>query len=505
MVRENTVKTDNFELKPAEHTDAADRIPAAAMPPHMRVVRPTRSVCPVCRKTLPAVLARFEERAGVYLQRECPDHGLFRTMVWQDHMSFENWIRRETLLSDAEKHCSGDCRACASHPQDTCCVILEVSRRCNLHCTYCFANGGAPGNYRGEAPAQPSFEELCASVDRIIQLAGSPLLQLSGGEPTLRDDLPELVQYARKAGCSYVQINTNGIRLAADEAYVGKLAEAGLDIAFLQFDGTDDGIYRALRGQALLETKLAAIANCGKHGIGVTLVPTIVPGINDHEIGNIVRKAVELFPAVRSVHFQPVTYMDRFPAPGTASSGSGQLIADAPDPASSGSGQLTADAPGAPPEKRYTLDALMHDLCIQTGIPETSLLPSRCDHAVCEFHAKFIFNARRELVPVTDQAFDARQERTTAARNRRYVAEHWRGRPEPADLPLLPPPGERLAAEEREPLEFDDFVRQLRFRSMTVSAMAFQDRFNMDLERLCRCSLHIYENGKLLPFCGKYM
>ena len=52
------------------------------------------------------------------------------------------------------------------------------------------------------------------AIRDIVSQCGEPLLQLSGGEPTLRDDRPELIRYAKEAGCSYVQTNTNGIRLA---------------------------------------------------------------------------------------------------------------------------------------------------------------------------------------------------------------------------------------------------------------------------------------------------
>ena len=102
------------------------------------------------------------------------------------------------------------------------------------------------------------MEDLKAAVREIVSQCGQPLLQLSGGEPTLREDLPELVRYAKEAGCSCVQVNTNGIRLAEDPSYAAALAEAGLDIVFLQFDGTRDEIYKVLRGRPLLQTKLRA-------------------------------------------------------------------------------------------------------------------------------------------------------------------------------------------------------------------------------------------------------
>jgi uncharacterized Fe-S cluster-containing radical SAM superfamily enzyme len=111
------------------------------------------------------------------------------------------------------------------------------------------------------------------------------LIQLSGGEPTLRDDLPEIVALGRKQGFGFIQLNSNGIRLAADKTFVQKLAEAGLSTLFLQFDGTHDAVYQQIRGQKLLETKLQAIDNCAANGIGVILVPVLYPGINTGDIG----------------------------------------------------------------------------------------------------------------------------------------------------------------------------------------------------------------------------
>ena len=118
---------------------------------------------------------------------------------------------------------------------------VSVTDRCNLRCRFCFADGG------GDAD-DPPRAELLGAIDDIAARCASPLLQLSGGEPTLRDDLPELVKRAKEAGCAYVQVNTNGLRLAREPDYARRLASVGLDIVFLQFDGTREDIYETLRG-----------------------------------------------------------------------------------------------------------------------------------------------------------------------------------------------------------------------------------------------------------------
>ncbi len=420
-----------------------------------QIIRRTRSVCPVCLHNLPAVLTRGEG-GQIRLEKTCPAHGFFAVPVWQGRMDFDKWLLGTSALpSGCGLGCPESCGICPEHESGTCCALLEVTHRCNLCCRYCFADGG-----KGEdLPA-----EACrAAIREIVRQCGKPLLQFSGGEPTLRDDLPELVQFAGEAGCSYTQVNTNGIRLAEDRAYAKRLAEAGLDIVFLQFDGTRDDIYRALRGRELLETKLEAIRVCSELQIGVTLVPTVVRGINDENLGEIVKLAARLAPGVRGIHFQPVSYFGRYP---TEPEG----------------------------KERYTLDMLMTDLADQAQIPVESFMPSRCDHPLCGFHASFLIDPDGGLKPLSSITHSSRS-RGSAKDNREYVARHWRRSPEEAA------PAGRFSDE----MDFDTFLYRLRHESLTLSAMAFQDAMNLNVERLRRCSLHVYDGGKIKPFCAKYL
>lgn len=422
----------------------------------MSIIRRTRSVCPVCLKNLPAVLIK-DENGEIDLGKECPEHGTFRVPVWQGLIDFDRWARSSDPLSpESGLSCPQNCGICPEHETGTCCALLEVTSRCNLHCTYCFADGGKPVD-------DPDLEEMKAAIREIVRQCTSPLLQLSGGEPTLRDDLPELVKCAKEAGCSYVQVNTNGIRLAKDSLYAKRLAEAGLDIVFLQFDGTSDGIYQSLRGAPLLQIKLEAIRVCSDLRLGVTLVPTVVKGVNDGDLGNLVALAKKLSPGVRGIHFQPVSYFGRVP-----------------------------HLPGR--EDRYTLDRLMANLSEQAGIPLDSFMPSRCDHPLCGFHASFLIAPDGKLNPLSSITHSAKN-RGCAQDNREYVARHWRH----------PPPEPAPTADFSDEMDFDTFLYRLRHESLTLSAMAFQDAMNLNIERLHRCSLHVYEKGKIKPFCAKYL
>ena len=174
----------------------------------------------------------------------------------------------QVLLEEAALgNCPHACGLCSHHTQTTCCLLLEITRRCNLACPHCFAAAN-----QHTAPSDPPLEQVLGWVDAIAA-TGQAFLQLSGGEPTLRPDLPEIVRHAREKGCAYVQLNSNGLRLAQDETLVKHLAEAGLSFVFLQFDGTTDAIFRTMRGAPLLAQKMRAIELCGKYNIGVTLVP----------------------------------------------------------------------------------------------------------------------------------------------------------------------------------------------------------------------------------------
>jgi len=421
-----------------------------------RIIRETRSLCPVCLRNLTAAL-RLKENGAVEMEKVCPEHGYFRVPIWEGLLDFEAWSTdADPLPAGAAVCCPNNCGLCAEHETSSCCVLLEVTTRCNLRCRYCFADGG-------NVDADPGKEELKQAIRVIAEKCGGPLLQFSGGEPTLRDDLPELIRYAKEAGCEYTQVNTNGLRLAQDPEYTRALAEAGLDIAFLQFDGTRDEIYRVLRGAPLLETKQKAIRACSDNHIGVTLVPTVVKGVNDDNLGEIVALAASLTPSVRAVHFQPVSYFGRYPS-----------------------------VPSV--QDRYTLDRLIADICTQSGISAESFLPSRCDHPLCGFHSSFFVEPDGHLKSLSSVTHSPKC-RTSARENREYVGRHWKRAAEPA-LPK---------GDLSEEMDFDTFLYRVRNTSLTLSGMVFQDAMNLNLERLHRCSLHVYDRGNIVPFCAKYL
>ncbi len=274
----------------------------------------TESLCPHCLRRVAARRITIDDR--VYLEKSCPEHGhLGKVLIWRNTpWPFGAWKRSSvepssnSAASAANNGCPYECGLCPNHQQATCSTIIEVTSQCNTHCPICFSSS------EKESRDQPDMRQIEQMLLAVRDSAGFNPLQLSGGEPTLRDDLPNIISLARKIGFDHVQVNTNGMRLAHDAAYAEALKEAGISDFFLQFDGLTNDVYRSIRKADLLPLKLRALERCAELKVGIILVPTLVKTINDNQMGAIIRFAKKWIPAVRGVHFQPMTYLGRYPS-----------------------------------------------------------------------------------------------------------------------------------------------------------------------------------------------
>lgn len=432
------------------------------------VIDLTESVCPVCLARIPA--ERVQEGSNVYLRKRCPDHGPFKTIIWRGTLDFSAWYRVNHRsvpplkpLTPVEEGCPYDCGLCPEHRQQSCCVLLEITHRCNLRCPVCFADAGKEGE------EDPDRQEIEAQLALLMETTGRCNLQLSGGEPTLRDDLPDIIALARRLGFPFIQLNTNGLRLAQDPDYVKALKEAGLSTVFLQFDGTRDEIYEALRGRSLLAVKEAAIENCARERLAVVLVPTVVPGINDGNIGEIIRYALRRLPVVRGVNFQPVSYFGRYP--------------------------------GVPEDKdRITLPEMMRAIEEQTAgmMQVADFAPTGSKHCLCSFHGDYLLKEDGTLTPLRQRQSNCcglQGEGESIEQARKYIASRW-------GLPEQPGRCSQSNEEEGEYASWDRMLERLRNYRFSITCVAFQDAENLDLERLQDCSLHFIAGRKIIPFCA---
>jgi uncharacterized radical SAM superfamily Fe-S cluster-containing enzyme len=345
-------------------------------------------------------------------------------------------------------------------------VLLEVTERCTLGCPVCFAGIGENG---GQCP-DPDLATIGTWYDRVMAAAGPCNIQLSGGEPTLREDLPEIIALGRSKGFSFIQLNSNGLRLAEEAGYARSLAAAGLTTVFLQFDGVDDGVYATLRGRPLLETKKTALQQCGEAGLGVVLVPTLVPGVNTGEIGAVIRFALAHLPVVRGVHFQPISYFGRYRLHN-------------------------------PERERFTLPEVMRAIEEQTdGLMQVSdFAPPGGENARCSFHGSFFLlpdGRLRRTTSVTSNCCASQDGHAGLLRTIDSVARQWSAPPVQADVPEAETGSDGV-------MDLDAFLHRATNYSLSVSCMVFQDVWNLDMERLRDCCISIMSPaGQLVPFCA---
>jgi len=277
------------------------------------------SICPVCLRRVPMRI--YEENGVIYLEKNCPEHGKFEDVYWGDaelyKWFYKNWYSAryvgsgvEEPLTKIEKGCPYDCGLCPQHKTHTILGIIDVTNRCNMACPICFAYAGA-ANYVYE----PTYEQIVEMI-KLLRSNGPwacNSLQFSGGEPTLRDDLPDLIREARKAGMRHIEVNTNGLRLAEDLDYFRSLYEAGMNTLYLQFDGLREEIYKKLRGRGdLVPIKEKVLENARKIGLrSIVLVVTLAKDVNDRDLGDIIEYAVKNSDVVRCVNIQPISMAGR--------------------------------------------------------------------------------------------------------------------------------------------------------------------------------------------------
>lgn len=275
----------------------------------------TKSICPVCKVVVDAQVNICHDK--VYLRKRCREHGSFEALVYGDaQMYLESArfnkpgtfpLRFQTEVRDG---CPSDCGLCPDHKQHACLGLIEVNTHCNLDCPICFADSGHQPD--GYAITAAQCERM---LDTLVAAEGEPeVAMFSGGEPTIHKQLLEFVDAAQARPVKTVIINTNGIRLASDRRFVDQLAtrnRPGHPVhIYLQFDGLDEATHRRIRGHDLRDVKQRALDNCAAAGLTVSLVAAVERGLNEHELGAVIRHGMAQ-PGVQPVVFQPVTHAGR--------------------------------------------------------------------------------------------------------------------------------------------------------------------------------------------------
>lgn len=248
------------------------------------------------------------EGDDVFYLKRCREHGVQKTLIADDlayWKSQRDWLkpgdRPLSVATRTDHGCPYDCGLCPDHEQHSCLAIIEVNEACNLSCPVCFAESSV------KRAAHRPLAEIEAMLDAIVAAEGEPdLVQLSGGEPTIHPQFFEILDAARRRPIRHLMINTNGLRIAREPGFAERLAAymPGFEV-YLQFDSLKRDALMELRGADLRKVRAEALEALERNNISTTLVVTLKKGVNDDEIADIVRHALE-WRCVRGVTFQPI-------------------------------------------------------------------------------------------------------------------------------------------------------------------------------------------------------
>ncbi|MEZ5307725.1 MAG: radical SAM protein [Pyrinomonadaceae bacterium] len=257
------------------------------------------------------IKAQIIERDGqIWMIKDCPDHGHFEDLMAIDS-GFLKHIEANFPGRDISSH---NDEALHNHGSSTikygrgAVLTVDLTNRCNMMCDPCFMDANQVGFVH-----ELSMEDVKEILDNAISIKPRRQMsvQYSGGEPTLSPHFIEAIRYARKVGYNSVQAATNGIEFAKSKEFCREAADAGLRFVYLQFDGIGNDANSHRQVGNLFDVKLRAINNLHEAGVDIILVTTLVNGINNDQVGSIVRFALENPKKISFVSFQPVSFTGR--------------------------------------------------------------------------------------------------------------------------------------------------------------------------------------------------
>ncbi len=471
-------------------------------------MKPTKSLCPECLATIDASI--LDENGKIILEKTCSKHGYFKDIYWSNskqYKRFEKYWHDGDGISNpigSNGNCPHACGLCSSHKTTTILANIDVTNRCNQACPVCFANSQDSG-YLYE-PSLPQIRAMMQML-RNEQPVPCPAVQFAGGEPTMRDDIVRIVKMANEFKFTQIQMATNGIKLAKSLKLCEDLNAAGLHTVYLQFDGVTKEPYLINRGYNALPIKLKAIENCRIGGLtSVSLVPTLAKGVNDMQVGDIIRFAVDNMEAVKGINFQPISFAGRINKKERL-----EKRITIPDLFN----LIEAQTCGAvTAEDFYPVPFVVpisHFVAAEEGIPNVEFTV----HPHCGT-GTYVYVENGKMIPITrfidvegllehinELALNGNKWLGKSLGNVKRIGSLISALPKYIDTAKAP------KSVDVKKLFIDvlkegtgEATKEFHRHTLFIGAMHFMDLYNIDLERIKRCGVHYATpDGRIIPFC----
>ncbi len=503
--------------------------------PELGWPRETDSLCPTCVREVRAqilsgekdlstlidgkpgeIRAKIVEKNGeIVMQKTCKVHGDFEDVMSIDPAFLQRieklYPGRDYLapLTDLRNHGTSSVKYGRGSV-----LTVDLTNRCNMMCDPCFMDANQVGYVH-----ELEWDEIKKILDDslTIQPRRQMSVQFSGGEPTLSPHFLQAIRYSKDVGYFCVQCATNGIKFAQDRDFCRAAKDAGLRLAYLQFDGVTNEANSHRKVGNLFDVKLAAIENLHAVGIDVVLVVTVVNGVNNDQVGKIVDFAIANADKITVVSFQPISFTGR-------------------------DEEVSDDVRKA---QRYTLSHLAHDLEKQTGAIQTlrdwfplsamgpfsdltdNLMGERADwgalkcgcHPDCGIGTVLFVNKRtKEMVPLNaflnleglladiGDITDAAQGRAVSlAELTLALFKNFNSRNAPKGFTFVHLVKQFLSQTGNRGSKIGEHAsdaHEFEWRALFVAGMWFQDLFNYDFRRTEMCIIPYGTQAGEISFCA---
>ncbi|MBI5970694.1 MAG: radical SAM protein [Deltaproteobacteria bacterium] len=467
------------------------------------------SICPECLKVIKAV--HYVEDNKVFIKKECSEHGKFNDLVFSDAKIFlemERWHfgdgrgLENPHIKNATK-CPSSCGICNMHTTHTSLANVDITSRCNLSCSVCFADSNSN-------PYQPDYEDAVKMLQNLRDQRPAPAesVQFMGGEPTIHPRFLDIVKAAKDLGFSHIQTATNGIKFV-DPDFAKRARDAGLQFLYLQMDGVDDSVFKKIRGRPLLDVKLKVIESARKAGIRIIFVPTVIKGVNDDQLGPLVKLAFENLDVLSGISVQPIVFTGRFAEEERLSKR--YTLADMIHGVGEQTGftrpyedwfPLSAITPFIKWGSAITGRPLTNHTCHQHCVMGTLLFVDKDKNAAPATRFLDLHGLLHEMNVVSKTTKKTWFKFLSGLKTLSAVKRHFNAGAAPAGL-TFQKFLRTLDGYSDKKYTWSSKYRGHAYKTFFIVGMHFMDNYTYDLERVRRCAVHYSApDGLLYPFCS---